>query len=124
MLTGLALHVGTSLYVAYGALQLADQQGSSPSIESFLQYGVLGLVVIGFLTGWIVPGPTAKQLLSENQRLQALVETVIPVTATYSDTMKQSNSALEKAAQVMELLDKRLEAEDVAMRDAARGERR
>ena len=104
MLTSLVAHVGASLYVGYGALQAAEGTGSSTSIETFLQYGVLGLVVVGFLTGWIVPGPTAKQMLGENTRLQTLVEKVIPMTATYASTMEKSTAALDRAAQVMEAM--------------------
>ena len=110
MLTTALLNIGTTAYVAYGALSIADSTGSSPSIESFLQYGVLGLVVIGFLTGWIVPGPQAKQLISENQRLTALLEKeVIPMSATFAATMDRSNSALEKAALAMEAIKEHLD---------------
>jgi fructose-specific phosphotransferase system IIC component len=110
VLTALVANVGVSLYVAYGAVQSADPAVSGTSIETFLQYGVLGLVVIGFLTGWIVPGPQAKLLISENARLQGLIEEkVIPLTATYSSTMERSNVALEKAAQAMETMNDRLD---------------
>ena len=105
MLSAVIANVATTLYVGYGALDQADPASSSGSIETFLQYGVLGLVVVGFLTGWIVPGPQAKQLLAENQRLTALLEEkVIPLSSTYSATMERSNAALEKAASAMEAM--------------------
>ena len=100
----LAAHLGAAGYVGYGALANVEGASSGTSLESFLQYGVLGLVVVGFLTGWIVPGPTAKQMLGENTRLQTLVEKVIPMTATYASTMEKSTAALDRAAQVMEAM--------------------
>jgi hypothetical protein len=107
VLSALITNVAGTAYVAYGAVQVAESTGSTGSVGDFVQYGVLGLVVIGFLTGWIVPGPTAKQLLSENQRLSALVEKVIPVAVTYAATMEKSNAALEKAAEAIERIDRR-----------------
>lgn len=109
MLTAIA-HLGASAYVAYGAVQTADSSAGGSPVESFLQYGVLGLVVVGFLTEWIVPGSTAKKLAAENQRLQQLIEDkVLPVTATYSSTLERSSAALEKAGQAIEAVTTRLD---------------
>lgn len=105
MLSAFLLHVGASGYVAYAAMQTATAaESGAPTnpVDSFLQYGVLGLVVIGFATEWIVPGPQAKKLYAENQRLQAIiVEQVIPVTSTYAATMQRTNEALEKVGKAM-----------------------
>lgn len=105
MLTSLALHLGATAYVAYGAVQTAESSAAASPFESFLQYGVLGAVVIGFLTEWIVPGSTAKKYRDEATRLQAIVEEkVLPVTATYGTTLERTNIALEKAGQAMQAL--------------------
>ena len=68
---------------------------------------MLGLVVLGFATGWIVPGPQAKALTTENARLSALIENkLLPMSEQYAATMEKAASALEKSA---EALDRRAE---------------
>lgn len=72
-------------------------------VSSFLQYGVLGLVVIGFITGWIVPGPQLKAVAAENTRLSGLIEgKMFPMLETYAGTMEKAAMALEKAADAMD----------------------
>lgn len=66
-------------------------------LASLTQYGPLGLMVLGFLTGWIVPGPTAKAQAAEITRLQTLFEhEVLPMAKTYAETMGQVTTVLEK----------------------------
>jgi len=66
-------------------------------------YGPLGLMVLGFLTGWIVPGPQAKQQTAEIARLQALFEhEVLPMAKTYAETIAEVTSVLERVLPVLE----------------------
>lgn len=59
----------------------------SGQIVDFAQYGVLGLIVLAFIMGWIVPKPSHDALRADLDRreaqLQALISTyekeVIPV---------------------------------------------
>ena len=97
---GLPLLVGNM-----AVLHAAAADGTAPQspLDYFLQYGVLGLVLIGFVTGWIVPGYQAKQLLEENKRLTALVEgKVFPMLETTGTTLDKASSAMEKATTAFE----------------------
>jgi len=86
-------------------------------VEYFLQYGPLGLIVIGFLTGWIVPGYHAKSLEAENRRLTALFEgKLLPMIETSAITMDKATSALEKSAVALE----RRQRDDDDRRDESR----
>lgn len=83
-------------------------------LTPLLQYGVLGLVVLGFATGWIVPGPTAKAYAAENARLSALIEgKLLPMSEQYAATMERAAIALEKSSEALDRLAERdrLEAE-------------
>lgn len=83
-------------------LRLAEVSASSDPISGLLQYGVLGLVVIGFATGWIVPGPQAKALAAENARLSGLIDNkIFPMLEQYASTMERAAQALERSAEAM-----------------------
>lgn len=91
------------LIVALGP-KVADA-GSTDPLVSLTQYGPLGLMVLGFLTGWIVPGPTARAQASEITRLQALFENeVLPMAKTYAETMSQTTKVLEKAIDALKVV--------------------
>ena len=69
---------------------------------SLTQYGPLGLMVLGFITGWIVPGPQVKAKDAEIKRLQALFEDqVVPMTQTYATTMAQTTEVLKEITPVL-----------------------
>jgi hypothetical protein len=92
-----------SYAVAHPTLAAAESGGSTPPIGDLLQYGALGLVVLGFVTGWIVPGPTAKALATENARLSALIDgKVFPILEQYAGTMEKAATALERSAEAMD----------------------
>jgi uncharacterized membrane protein YGL010W len=80
-------------------------EASSPTgipIAALLQQGVLGIFVIGLITGWIVPGYQAKALAAENARLSALIEgRLFPMLEQHSGTMQRAAIALEKSAEAM-----------------------
>jgi hypothetical protein len=70
--------------------------------QYFSQYGPLGLIVLAFIMGWIVPGPVAKKQDDEIKRLQRLFEEkVIPMAEKYAETMAHTNSVLEKALEAL-----------------------
>lgn len=43
-------------------------------IKAFLSYGVLGLAVVGFLTGWIVAKPTHQREILRADKAEALAK--------------------------------------------------
>jgi hypothetical protein len=83
--------------------RLIEAAGATDPIAGYLQYGVLGLVVVGFMTGWIAPGPQVKALAAENTRLSTLIEgQLFPILTQYAGTMEKAAMALEKAAEAMD----------------------
>jgi len=83
--------------------RFAEVASATDPISPWLQYGVLGLVVVGFATGWIVPGPQAKALAAENTRLSGLIEgKLFPMFEQYAATMERAAVALEKSAEAMD----------------------
>lgn len=104
---------GSHLIVSSQSFQrLAEASSvSGDSMAPFLQYGVLGLVVVGFATGWIVPGPQAKALAAENTRLSALIENkLLPMIETSSAALERAAIAMEKCT---DALDRRAALEAV-----------
>lgn len=49
---------------------------------NFVQYGVLGLVVLSFIMGWIVPKPAHEALRKDLERKEAQLDALIK---TYED---------------------------------------
>lgn len=85
-----------------GAITSRYLAADSDPFTSLTQYGPLGLMVLGFLTGWIVPGPTAKAQAAEIVRLQTLFEhEVLPMAKTYAETMAETTKVLEKVLDVL-----------------------
>lgn len=80
-------------------LLLAAQEGGSsgPDWTGLAQYGVLGLVVLAFIFGKIVPGyiyerrvEEHRAAVAENQRLEETIkERVIPALVKSTDVMGQ-----------------------------------
>lgn len=80
----------------------ADAVSTDP-ITTLLQYGPLGIIVIGFVTGWIAPGPQVKQLLAENARLNLLITgTLLPLIEKVALVMDQSTAATKQSTEVVE----------------------
>ena len=93
----------------------AGQSPSTDPVAFLLQYGVLGIVVIGFIFGWIVPGPQARQLLDENRRLTALIENkLLPMSEQYAVALDRSAIVMDKATSALE---KAIETQRPAARD-------
>jgi hypothetical protein len=59
--------------LALSAAAVVTPDGGA-GLSSYISYGPLGLMVLGFLTGQLVPGRTAKRIEDENDRLRAMVE--------------------------------------------------
>lgn len=99
-----AVNLAVAHVVATPSLtRLVEAASDVDPISGLLQYGVLGLVVLGFATGWIVPGPSAKALAAENARLSAVIEgRLFPMFEQYATTMERAASALEKSAEAMD----------------------
>lgn len=101
MVPELALAIYTGQLAVINAV--TETTAATNPADVFLQYGVLGLIVIGFLTGQIVPGIQAKQLLADNQRLTALVEgKLFPMMESTNSTMERTAGAMEKATTAFE----------------------
>lgn len=78
------------------------------------QYGPLGLFVLAFMLGWIVPGPVAKQKDEEIQRLQRLFEDeMLPMAKTYAETLATNTKALDQVTKILRrMADQRHRGED------------
>lgn len=75
---------------------------SATDVGQFLQYGVLGLVVVGFITGWIVPGYQAKNMAAENARLLGLFENkLFPLIESSAEALGRASVAMEKSADAL-----------------------
>lgn len=89
--------------------------GASEPLTNLIQYGVLGIVVIGFVTGWIAPGPQVKQLVEENKRLNLLItDTLLPTIEKVTLVLDQNTSASKRQTEVVEEVRREL-------RDLGRG---
>lgn len=96
------------VYQAHYYQRFAEAASAVDPLTPLLQYGVLGLVVLGFATGWIVPGPTAKAYAAENARLSALIEgKLLPMSEQYAATMERAAIALEKSSEALDRLAER-----------------
>ena len=81
----------------------AEAATATEPFGALLQYGVLGLVVVGFITGWIVPGYQAKQVVADNQRLTALIEgKLLPMIETNAAALERATGVMEKATSALE----------------------
>jgi len=91
--------------VSFVVAHMGQTAGSSSNFDPWLsltQYGPLGLMVLGFITGWIVPGPAVKAKDAEIRRLQSLFEDqVVPMTQTYATTMAQTTEVLKEITPVL-----------------------
>lgn len=92
-------------------------QAGSPDAQSWLdlvQYGILGLVVLGFLTGRIVPGWVHKTDVAERDQAEArkaelhaeirelnklFREQVIPALVRTTDTLARATDVLARVSE-------------------------
>lgn len=82
MIDALALAGGAMLRISpqVYALAASDPTSTNPNAQlsgalvQYTSYGVLGLTVLGFLTGKLVPGWLYKRSEAENERLRRLID--------------------------------------------------
>ena len=74
--------------------------GTPDPILQFVQYGIAGLVILAFLTGWIWPRPPVERLQRDYDRLRAqydeLVSTyqreIIPTLSRAADALTRKTT--------------------------------
>lgn len=98
-----ALDAGATSLTSHPAfMRLAEVASVTDPLTPLLQYGVLGLVVVGFMTRWIVTGAEAKALAAENARLTGVIENeIFPMLKQYGGVLEKAADALERAADAM-----------------------
>lgn len=66
--------------------------------SGLLTYGPLGLMVAGFMFGYIIPGPTHKRVVDENDRLRSLIDDKVwPTINDATTAMKDSTDTVREA---------------------------
>lgn len=84
---------------------LALAADAAPGLDigtGLLVYGPLGIMVAGFMFGYIVPGPTHKRIVEENDRLRNLIdEKVWPTINDATAAMKDSTDVVREALRVL-----------------------
>jgi len=71
---------------------LAQASTGDPLLDWLAQAGAIGVlafVVIGFVRGWIVPGPTHKKALEEKERALDLVYAQAAITQRTLDAAER-----------------------------------
>lgn len=67
-----------------------------------LTYGPLGIMVAGFMFGQIIPGPTHKRVVDENDRLRRLIdEKVWPTINDATSAMKDSTDTVREVVRLL-----------------------
>ena len=73
-----------------------------------LTYGPLGIMVAGFMFGQIVPGPTHKRIVEENDRLRTLIDDKVWPTINEATTaMKDSTDTIREVVRLLPPRDDR-----------------
>lgn len=81
---------------------LAGEAGSLDLGTGLLTYGPLGIMVAGFMFGYIIPGPTHKRVVEENDRLRALIdEKVWPTINDATAAMKESTDTVREVVRLL-----------------------
>ncbi len=67
-----------------------------------LTYGPLGIMVAGLMFGQIIPGPTHKRVVNENDRLRNLIdEKVWPTINDATSAMRESTEVVKEALRTL-----------------------
>lgn len=91
------------------------QATSAGSPLDFIQYGVLGLVIIGLLLGWLWAKPAVDRMLKDKERAEAqrddllkvYEEKVMPATVESTQAITAILPVLERVARLLERFDHR-----------------
>lgn len=79
------------------ALLWAQAGGGVDPLSAFATYGPLGLMVVGFLSGAIVPGTMYRKAEAENERLRKLIEDrVLPLVENSSRVTEAAMDVLRE----------------------------
>lgn len=91
----LALIISYLHPILLGVLFAAEQATQSSDILQYFQYGAMGLIVVGFLLGYIWPKPAVDRLIKDKERAEEQVtllvktyeEKVIPLLQEVDDKL-------------------------------------
>lgn len=79
---------------------LVEEAGGPVGTERLLNFGVLGVMVLLFVTGWLVTGRQYRKLEARNEELQKYAtDFVVPL-------LERTTRALENNTEVMRMLIK------------------
>jgi hypothetical protein len=91
--------------ISVAATLIAVAVGTEDPASALLTYGPLGVMVVLFIFGWIVPKSTVRQKDEEIARLQRLfTDEVIPMVKTYTETMTRVTENLEQSTKALQVL--------------------
>ncbi len=80
--------------------------GSADPTGGLLSYGVLGIIVVAFVTGLLVPGYLYKRLDAENERLRKLVEErVFPALEAGTAATREATEVLREVLRLLPMLE-------------------
>lgn len=70
--------------------------------SGLLTYGPLGIMVAGFMFGQIIPGPTHKRIIEENDRLRTLIDDKVwPTINDATSAMKDSTDTIREVVRLL-----------------------
>ncbi len=85
---------------------LAALSQTSDPTGGLLSYGVLGIVVVAFITGLLVPGYLYRRLDAENERLRKLVEErVFPALEAGTAATREATEVLREVLRLLPILE-------------------
>lgn len=86
----------------FGGVWAVDGVGTLDLGTGLLVYGPLGIMVAGFMFGYIVPGPTHKRVVDENDRLRLLIdEKVWPTINDATAAMRDSTDTVREVVRML-----------------------
>lgn len=101
--------------------QAASSASSGQGIFEFIQYGVLGLVVVGLLLGWIWAKPAVQRLIEDKEKAENQRDTLIQTYETQvipllRDVDQKIVPALTQVAEAVKRVDDQLKEMSTQLR--------
>jgi len=95
--------IGGAIAISAGAAFAADATAGGVDLGTgLLTYGPLGIMVVGFMFGQIIPGPTHKRVVDENDRLRALIDDKVwPTINDATTAMKDSTDTVREVVRLL-----------------------
>lgn len=90
--------------VTVGAVAAADAaSGTGLDLGTgLLTYGPLGVMVVGFMFGYIIPGPTHKRVVDENDRLRTLIDDKVwPTINDATSALRESTDTVRETVRLL-----------------------